>query len=100
MRQQATARAPRGLFPGELFFNSPRDVKYRATGEYRAPRRGEFFLSGAVITAYRANTDIMTTPCWIAEPVKLVTCQHCSGSGKVEAGPCRIAKIDAEEVQT
>lgn len=92
MKTQATTRAPRGLFPGEFSFSvrPDRDIRYRATGEYRQPRRGEFFLSGAIITAYRAPNDL-STPYWIAEPVRLVACSHCGGTGKVEAGPCRTA---------
>jgi hypothetical protein len=33
-------------------------VRAMATGEMRAPRKGEWFLSGAVVEAYRANNDI------------------------------------------
>lgn len=29
----------------------------KATGEFRAPRKGEWFLSGAIIEAYRAFND-------------------------------------------
>lgn len=29
-----------------------------ATGEMREPRKGEWFLSGAIIEAYRAQNDL------------------------------------------
>lgn len=43
-------------------------IKARWTGEHRPPRKGEFYLSGAVIEAYRAPSDL-TTPYHIAELV-------------------------------
>jgi hypothetical protein len=33
-------------------------TRIRATGEYRYPRRGEWFLSGAIVEAYRAHSDL------------------------------------------
>lgn len=33
-------------------------VRAMATGEMRKPRKGEWFLSGAIIEAYRANNDL------------------------------------------
>lgn len=42
--------------------------RFRWTGEVRAPKAGEWFLSGAIIEAYRAEHDLTTTyP--IAQPV-------------------------------
>jgi hypothetical protein len=38
---------------------------YVASGEWRSPRRGEFYLSGSIIAAYRACNDL-TTNYWIA----------------------------------
>lgn len=32
-----------------------------ATGEKRRPRRGEWFLSGAIIAAYKASNDLSTS---------------------------------------
>jgi hypothetical protein len=37
-----------------------------ATGEFRPPRQGEWYLSGAIPAAYRAPNDL-STPYWIAE---------------------------------
>ena len=52
------------------------------TGEKRPPRKGEYFLSGAIVEAYQAYSDL-NTPYHIARPVELVKCQHCDGFGKV-----------------
>ena len=41
---------------------------YRATGEFRPPKKAEFYLSGAVVHAYRAPNDL-STAYWIAVPV-------------------------------
>lgn len=35
-------------------------VRAVATGEFRAPRQGEWFLSGSYIEAYRAENDLST----------------------------------------
>ena len=40
-------------------------VRAVATGEHRSPRKGEWFLSGSCIEAYRAENDL-TTACHIA----------------------------------
>jgi hypothetical protein len=41
-----------------------------ATSEFRAPRRGEWYLSGAVVCAYKAPNDI-PTPFRIAKLVRV-----------------------------
>ena len=33
-------------------------IRAMATGEMREPRKGEWFLSGAIIEAYRAQNDL------------------------------------------
>ena len=43
-------------------------TKARYTGEFRPPRRGELYLSGAIIEAYPATADI-STAYHIAVPV-------------------------------
>lgn len=43
-------------------------LRARWTGEMRPPRKGEWYLSGAVIEAYQAPNDL-TTPYYIAELV-------------------------------
>ena len=70
-----------GLFPDETGPGTL--ILYRATGEKRAPNLFEYFLSGSIITAYRANTNQMTTEYWIAERVELKTCSVCNGRGEV-----------------
>lgn len=50
-----------GRFPladGEKPPATMRDAKARMTGEYRAPKKGEWFLSGATPEAYQAPTDM------------------------------------------
>jgi len=48
----------------------PRSVRARWTGEKRGPKKGEWFLSGAVIEAYLAYND-MDTHFHIAELVRV-----------------------------
>ena len=55
---------------------------FRPTGEFRKPKHGDFFISGAVPTAYVAFQDL-DTECWIAEEVELRECPYCGGLGKV-----------------
>ena len=39
---------------------SPSNVKAVATGEFRPPKKGEWFLSGAEVMAYKAFNDLNT----------------------------------------
>jgi hypothetical protein len=80
------ARAPKGYFPGEFHVGqgiAHRDTRYKATGEYREPLRGEYFLSGAIVQAYRASNDL-PSKYWIAVPVAMVACPCCKGEGRTE----------------
>jgi hypothetical protein len=43
------------------------------TGEFRAPKNGEWYLSGAIPEAYRAPTDKMRTPYYILRLVRVET---------------------------
>jgi uncharacterized membrane-anchored protein len=45
-------------------------VRARATGAFRAPRQGEWFLSGAIVEAYQAMEDL-STRFYIAELVEV-----------------------------
>jgi|tagenome__1003787_1003787.scaffolds.fasta_scaffold20914069_2 hypothetical protein len=47
---------------------TPSTTKARATGERRPPKRGEWYLSGAIIEAHRAPNDY-TMPFMIARLV-------------------------------
>ena len=49
---------------------SAHKVRARWTGEKRPPRKGEWYLSGAVITAWQAPNDL-STPYHIAELVEV-----------------------------
>ena len=48
----------------------PFNVRARWTGEFYSPCRGEWYLSGAIIIAYRAPNDL-DTPFHIAELVRI-----------------------------
>lgn len=48
---------------------------YKWTGEKRPPRKGEYYLSGAIIAAYRAYEN-MNTPQYIARPATRAE-SHC-----------------------
>lgn len=69
--RQAGRKCPGGIYRGKSFgslgLTDRRDVAFKATGEFRAPLRGEYYLSGAIIAAYRAPNDL-TTEYWIAKP--------------------------------
>jgi hypothetical protein len=78
--------APRGYFPGEFYVGASkaqRNTRYKATGEFRLPLRGEYFLSGAIVVAYRAPNDL-PSPYWIAVPVEMIPCPCCQGTGARE----------------
>jgi hypothetical protein len=45
-------------------------VRAKPTGEYRVPRKGEWFLSGASVEAYQALSDFMSSEYHIAKLVK------------------------------
>lgn len=50
----------------------PQNLRARWTGEKRCPRKGEWYLSGAIIGAYKARADL-TTKFHIAEIVEVTT---------------------------
>jgi hypothetical protein len=50
--------------PSNMLFRPGRDglhVMAALTGEFRAPRKGEWYLSGAVPVAYRSPSDLSHT---------------------------------------
>jgi hypothetical protein len=61
---RAKNKAPRGLFKGTPNWGG----KFKATGEFRCPRKGEWYLSGAKIQAWLAPNDL-STAYWIADVV-------------------------------
>ncbi len=44
------------------------NIRAQFTGEFRPPKKGEWYLSGAVVEAYRAPNDL-STPYYIARIV-------------------------------
>ena len=72
-------KAPQGVYPCA----GPKGPHCKATGEFRPPLKGEIYLSGAA--GWVALNDL-STPFWIAEPVELVKCQCCKGTGRVVTG--------------
>jgi hypothetical protein len=71
-------KAPQGTFPGEGLTGMK--FRFEATGEYRAPKKGEYYLSGSEIVAYRAPNDF-TLEFWIAAPAlprPVSVCSLCS----------------------
>jgi hypothetical protein len=67
-------KAPEGLYPGydDSVIGRGGSIRYKATGEFRPPKRGEYYLSGAIIAAYKAYNDL-TTPFWLAKPGRVTT---------------------------
>lgn len=47
-----------------------KDVRFKRTKEFRAPKKGEWYLSGAIAEAYRAPNDL-SSPYWIATRVSV-----------------------------
>ena len=89
--------APQGRYPSADAIGRVNAKMFKATGEWRSPRKGEFYLSGAVIEAYRAPNDLAQR-FWIAKEIVLVPCEHCNGTGKVEQK--RPAQLPHEFVPT
>ena len=73
---------PTGLYRS-TFSRDP--LRYRASGEFRPPLRGEFYTSGAVPIAYQMLSDGCRTSYWIARAVSMETCPFCDGTGWIDA---------------
>lgn len=71
-------KTPQGTFLGGMSGQR----QYRATGEYRAPRKGEFYLSGIIISVHHAPINLVERH-WIAEEFKFMPCPTCKGTGKI-----------------
>ena len=68
-----TTLKKRSFYPlGDELFRHPRNTRAVGTGEFRAPKKGEWYLSGALVTAYRAPNDF-TSPYMIAKLVQVKT---------------------------
>lgn len=69
------------LYPGPRSYGE--DVVYKWTGEFRPPRAGEYFLSGARIEAYLATNDL-DMPYHIAREMPRPKCTGCGQKMPVE----------------
>jgi hypothetical protein len=49
---------------------SRRDVRVKYTGEKRPPKKGEYYLSGAIVEGYLAPSDL-SYPCHIGTLVRV-----------------------------
>lgn len=64
---QSRATAPMGRFPQYTLSVCVAPKRYFiATGEFRRPQEGEWYLSGAIVEAYMAPRDL-SIPYWIAK---------------------------------
>lgn len=80
------ARMNQRYYTGENAF--PAREWFERTGEFRAPRKGEYYLSGAIACAYRAHKDLSAIyhiMRKVAPPPKRVTVD---GFSYVLEGPC------------
>jgi len=64
---------PKGIYKGDFSHIKrgwSRSIRFKASGEYRTPRKGEYFLSGADIYAYYCPEDLPegNNRYWIAVP--------------------------------
>ena len=53
---------------GTIFARSQRNLRWARVVGFRAPKKGEYYLGGAIIEAYRAPNDLLSAY-WIVEPV-------------------------------
>jgi hypothetical protein len=68
-------------YPGEFSPLRPH-IRFRWNGEKRPPKAGEWYLSGSIITAYKAQSDL-SYPYHIAEAVEVTcTCGSCPVHGR------------------
>lgn len=44
----------------EVFYKAAMNIRAIRTGEKRPPKKGEWYLSGAIVEAYRAPKDLTT----------------------------------------
>ncbi len=58
---------PAGEYPSASGSHAKHAPHYVATGDKRPPKRGEWYLSGAIVEAYKAPNDLTSTY-WIARP--------------------------------
>jgi len=69
---------PKGVYQSEGWMHTR---YFRYSGVKRCPKKGEWFLSGAIITAYQAPNDL-SMAYHIAVEVGLEVCGCCGGTGR------------------
>ena len=52
-----------GLPRQDARLSSTKEIRARATGKKRCPKKGDWYLSGAIVEAYRAPNDLNTVFC-------------------------------------
>ena len=55
---------------GDNIFELPKGIRFVKTGEKRPPKKGEYYLSGAIPEGYKAFND-MTEPRYILRKAKV-----------------------------
>jgi hypothetical protein len=75
------------LFPlaSEYQFKFPHHVMAQSTGEYRHPRKGDWYLSGAIVEAYLSPANLSLQPYNIARLVRVTTSTRYHVTGLVDA---------------
>jgi hypothetical protein len=58
------------LYPPAGGWTAPANRRIRPTGEFRCPRKGEWFLSGAIVEGHQAKAD-MSAAFYIGELVEI-----------------------------
>lgn len=59
-----------GFFPKNIPVKLRKDIRCQSTGEFREPKKGEWFISGAIPEAYQAPNDL-STKYWIGTLVRV-----------------------------
>jgi hypothetical protein len=67
-----SGRYPIAVHENIVFHVPSHKLRAKPTGEFRPPKKGEWFLSGSVIEAYQASCD-HETAYYIAKLVRLIT---------------------------
>lgn len=56
-----------GLRSSSSVHPSPRNMRWAIVIGYRPPKKGEYYLGGAIVEAYKAYNDL-TSSYWVVEP--------------------------------
>jgi hypothetical protein len=61
-----TKRVPTNI-PKLVAFDGVKDKRNYDVVGFKAPKKGEYYLSGAIVAAHKASVD-MVTPYWVVTP--------------------------------